>query len=79
MNEDDFTKNIDKIISYKTWSNEKKVNELLFINANMYCNLGTDSTKGERHQAEIYSRYIYRAIKKIDIYLGTFLLTTNEQ
>ena len=79
MNEDDFTKRIDKIVSYKTWSNEKKIDRLLFINADMYCNLGTDSTKSDRHQAEIYSRYIYRAIKKIDIYLGTFLLTTDEQ
>ena len=34
-----------KIVGYKTWTDKKKVDALLEIDANAYTNLGTDSTK----------------------------------
>tara|TARA_A100001201_G_scaffold35987_1_gene37981 strand:- start:1018 stop:1272 length:255 start_codon:yes stop_codon:yes gene_type:complete len=70
---------VDKILNYKTVSNEEKIDRLLFINADQYCNLGTESSKTDRQKAEINSRYIYRAIKTIDLYLGSFLLNANEE
>ena len=75
----DVREQVDKIMSYKTVSDNEKIDRLLFINANQYCNLGTDSNKTDRQKAEINSRYIYRAIKNIDVYLGAFLLKANEE
>tara|TARA_B100001939_G_C16944307_1_gene619604 strand:- start:2911 stop:3165 length:255 start_codon:yes stop_codon:yes gene_type:complete len=70
---------VDKILNYKTVSKEEKIDRLLFINADQYCNLGTESSKTDRQKAELNSRYIYRAIKTIDLYLGAFLLKANEE
>jgi len=70
---------VDKIMNYKTVSNQDKIDRLLFLNADQYCNLGTDSAKTERQKAEVNSRYIYRAIKNLDLYLGAFLLKANEE
>ena len=36
------------------------------MDANIYCNLGSDSTKTERYEAKKLSRQIYRAIKTLD-------------
>ena len=64
----------DKIMSFKTWSTTKKIDNLLEIDATQYTNMGSDSTKSERQSAKITSRYIYRCIKSIDTKLGTLLL-----
>ena len=74
-----FRANIDKIKNYKTVSSKDKVDKLLFIDATQYTNLGTESTKTERHTAEVNSRYIYRAIKQLDKRTGELLLRANEQ
>ncbi|NDG52014.1 MAG: hypothetical protein EBY39_03160 [Flavobacteriia bacterium] len=63
-----------KIVSYKTWSDKRKVDALLEMDANAYTNLGTDSTKTERENTRRDSRFIYRAIKSIDEDLGRKLL-----
>tara|TARA_R110002020_G_scaffold240366_1_gene453195 strand:- start:768 stop:1001 length:234 start_codon:yes stop_codon:yes gene_type:complete len=66
---------IDKIVNYKTVSNRDKVSRLLEIDANQYCNLGCDSTKTEKTTVKKNSRYIYKAISKINSELGNrFLL-----
>tara|TARA_B100001175_G_scaffold44759_1_gene33974 strand:- start:50 stop:277 length:228 start_codon:yes stop_codon:yes gene_type:complete len=57
---------VDKILSYTSVSIKEKISRLLAINADIYCNLGTDSTKTEILQAKKDSRYIYRAIKTLD-------------
>ncbi len=41
---------INKITRYKTWSVKRKVDALLEIDANMYTNLGIDSTKKEKQK-----------------------------
>jgi len=70
---------VDKISSYKTVSDKEKIDRLLELNANQYCNLGTDSYKYEREEAEVMSRYIYKVIKNIDFYLGKMLLKYREE
>jgi|TARA_E500000318_G_C3560354_1_gene213111 hypothetical protein len=63
-----------KIVGYKTWSDKRKIDALLEIDANAYTNLGTDSTKTDRENTRRDSRFIYRAIKSIDEPLGRKLL-----
>jgi len=65
---------IDKIVSYKTWSDRKKIDTLLHIDCTQYANLGTDSTIGEKKNVRTQSRIIYRAIKSIDESKGKLLL-----
>jgi hypothetical protein len=69
----------DKITSYKTWSDNKKIDALLELNAQQYCNLGTDSTKTEWQEAELTSRYMYRLIKNYNYTLGKSLLRDSIQ
>ena len=57
---------IDKIIGFSSWSLKQKLDELYRIDSDMYCNLGTDSTKKEKQEVKTRSRKIYSAIKKID-------------
>lgn len=72
----DYTINdIDKILEFKTWSDRRKIDELLRMDCEMYTNLGIDSTKKEKSEVTKNSRRIYKAIKTIDQKMGqTFLL-----
>ena len=65
---------IDKILQFSTWSDKKKIDELLFIDAKMYCNLGIDSLQSERVEVKRNSSRIYRAIKTINNSFGQSLL-----
>jgi hypothetical protein len=46
------------------------------MDCNMYCNLGSDSTKSDRAAVRVVSRKIYSAIKTVDDSLGTLLIQT---
>ncbi len=65
---------IDKILDFKSWSEKRKIDELLRIDCTMYTNLGIDSNKTERENTKKRSRAIYRAISKIDKEVGKGLL-----
>ncbi len=65
---------IDKILNYKTVSIKDKIDRLLELDANMYTELGSDSTKIERLEAKKKSKVIYRAIKTLNKDLGEMLL-----
>lgn len=65
---------VEKIINFSTWSKRKKIDELFRIDSYMYTNLGTDSTKKEREDVRKKSRYIYRAIQKINPALAKDLI-----
>ena len=52
----------------------ERVNKLLEIDANMYTNIGSDSTKAEKLEVKKNSRIIYRAIKDLDFDTGKLLL-----
>ena len=67
-------KDIEKIASFKTWDDKKKIDELLRIDAQIYAHQGSDSTKAEIEEGKRNSRKIYRAIKEIDHDLGTSFL-----
>lgn len=56
---------IRKIQGYKTWSLKRKIDELLEIDANMYTNLGIDSSKNEKENVKKISRKIYKAISLV--------------
>jgi CRISPR/Cas system CSM-associated protein Csm2 small subunit len=68
------TSDIDKILSFTSWSDKKKIDTLLHIDCTQYANLGTDSTIGEKKNVRTQSRNIYRAIKSIDESKGKLLL-----
>lgn len=65
---------VDKVLDFSTWTNEKKIDELFRIDSYMYTNLGIDSTKKEREDVKRKSRYIYKAIQKIDPKMGKELI-----
>jgi hypothetical protein len=67
-------KDIDKIVEYKTWTTKKKVDTLLEIDANMYCELGLGTPLSEKRNVKRNSRKIYYAIKKVDSELGSKLI-----
>ena len=73
------TTDIDKILSYTSWSDKKKIDTLLHIDCTQYANLGTDSTIGEKKNVRTQSRNIYRAIKSIDESKGKLLLDSMDK
>lgn len=66
---------IEKIMSFKTWSDRQKMDELFRIDTNMYTNLGSDSTRKDKDDIKKMSRTIYRAIKSLDKAIGNQLLS----
>jgi len=65
---------IDKILGYTTWKDKKKIDTLLEIDADLYTNLGKESSKTQIENVKKASRKIYKAIKTIDEYTGRLLL-----
>jgi hypothetical protein len=65
---------IDKIIDFKTWSAQDKIDELLRIDCKQYTNMGIDSTKTEIELTKRNSRKIYRLIKSVDKEMGEYFL-----
>ena len=72
--DEQLTSQIDRVLNYKTYTDKQKIERLLKIDANMYCNLGSDSTKTEKLETKRRSRQIYRAIKTIDNDTGNLFL-----
>ena len=68
------TNTIDKIVGFKSIKKKIKIDRLLEIDANQYTTLGVDSTKTEKEEVKKNSRYIYRAISKLNKELGTKFL-----
>ena len=65
---------IEKIAGFTSWNNKKKIDKLLEIDADLYCNLGRTSSKSEIQNAKKQSRKIYRIIKTLDKYWGGMML-----
>ena len=68
------TDDIDKILGFSSWSDRKKIDSLLEIDADLYCNLGKESTKTDIENVHKQSRKIYKAIKTVDSYQGGLFL-----
>lgn len=65
---------LDKFMGFTTWSVKQKVEECLRINADLRCNLGTDSTKAEIKEADRKWKKMAKAINKIDPVTGSLFL-----
>ena len=65
---------INKILNFKTWSNKKKIDTLLFIDCSLYTNMGRESTQTERQITKAKSKKLYKAITKIDPSVGRLIL-----
>ena len=61
-------------MGFTSWSDKKKIDTLLYIDCNMYANLGVDSLIKERKETKQQSKKIYKAIKQINAELGKTLL-----
>lgn len=71
----DYTNNdIEKIVQFKTWTDKQKIDELLRIDAAMYCALGTDSTASERRAVKRKSQEIYKGIRRVHKPTGDMFL-----
>lgn len=53
---------------------KQRIDQLLEMDATMYTNLGSDSTKTEKSNVKKNSKVIYKAIKDLDEYTGKLLL-----
>jgi len=67
-------KQINKIIGYKTYTQKQKVDSLFEIDANLYTNLGIESTDEERKEVRKKSLTIFRAMKKVNWETGSAML-----
>ena len=56
------------------YSQKKKIDTLLQIDADLYTNLGKESSKSQIENVKRASKKIYKAIKKVDEYQGRLLL-----
>ena len=65
---------IDKVLSFSSWKPKQKIDEFYRIDTDMYCNLGTDSSKAEKQAVKKKSQILYRAVQKVDSAIGTSLL-----
>ena len=72
--EQDFKEYVFEVARDFNLSIKDRVDKLLEINAFMYTELGSDSTKLEREEAKKNSRVIFRAIKEVDPYVGEMFL-----
>lgn len=53
---------------------KERIDQLLEMDATMYTNLGSDSSKAEKAEVKKNSKVIYRTIKDLDEYTGKLLL-----
>ena len=59
---------IDKILGFTSWSDKRKIEKLLEIDADLYCNLGKESTKTDIEYAFVLAERCS--------YFTVFLLTS---
>ena len=69
---------VGKLLTAEFDSDRHKIDELLMINVNLHCQLGSDSNKSEKEQVKKLSRIIFRAIKTIDKYEGENFIRTQD-
>ncbi len=66
--------NFNDVVDDTTMTDKEKIDNLLWIDANIYSNMGLDSTTKERDEAKRTSKKIYTCIKNIDKEIGeTFI------
>jgi len=74
------TDTIDKIVGYKTIKNKEKIDRLLEIRSNYIANnIGIGISKKDRNNIRKNSRYIYKAISKINAEVGNKFLQSQDK
>ena len=74
------TDTIDKIVGYKTIKNKDKIDRLLEIRSNYIANnIGIGISKKDRNNIRKNSRYIYKAISKINEEVGNKFLQSQDK
>jgi|GEM_PF-5690616 hypothetical protein len=74
------TDTIDKIVGYKTIKNKEKIDRLLEIRSNYIANnIGIGISKKDRNNIRKNSRYIYKAISKINEEVGNKFLQSQDK
>jgi len=74
------TDTIDKIVGYKTIKNKDKIDRLLEIRSNYIANnIGIGISKKDRNNIRKNSRYIYKAISKINAEVGNKFLQSQDK
>ena len=74
------TDTIDKIVCYKTIKNKEKIDRLLEIRSNYIANnIGIGISKKDRNNIRKNSRYIYKAISKINEEVGNKFLQSQDK
>lgn len=58
------------VVNDTTMTDKEKIDNLLWIDANIYSNMGMDSTQKERDEATRLSKKIYNCIRNIDNEIG---------
>ena len=69
---------VGKLLTAEFDSDRQKIDELLMINVNLHCQLGSDSNKSDKEHVKKLSRIIFRAIKTIDKYEGENFIRTQD-
>jgi len=69
---------VGKLLTAEFDSDRQKIDELLMINVNLHCQLGSDSSKADKEHVKKLSRIIFRAIKTIDKYEGENFIRTQD-
>ena len=74
------TDTIDKIVGYKTIKNKEKIDRLLEIRSNYIANnIWIGISKKDRNNIRKNSRYIYKAISKINEEVGNKFLQSQDK
>jgi hypothetical protein len=71
---DQYRAEADAIVSENGQYVKDVINRLLELDARIYCYMGIDTSKTERNEAKLTSRYIYRLIKQYNYEKGERLL-----
>lgn len=70
---------VERIVNYKTIPQKEKIDRLLEMTADIWCNQGSDSTKTEISDARKRARVIYRGIKELDKEAGDLFLRVQDK
>lgn len=76
---DQYRAEADAIVSENGQYVKDVIDRLLELDARIYCGMGTDTSKTERSEAKLTSRYIYRLIKNYDYEKGMRFLNDDLQ
>jgi hypothetical protein len=70
---------IDRVLSMKTWSDQRKLDTLLLFDHTLHGNLDITNQKSEKKEVIRRSKMIYKGIRNIDKTLGDSFLQLQDE